>query len=264
MPLPTRPRPERLTGLLNEALLDSRLSWNPGFGEQRSEPERLAKVFRAFMKEASLGSTPVRRTWRRPDGRTFTVNGRDLADLGAAESARGTPLMSTNETDRRGFLMLAIERGDLEAVRWAMRCGFNPCRFDPDRKATPMGMAAIEGNDALLEMMWSSGADVLLTLRAEHNPRTADALGTTLLHRVMGWKNDPDDFEGRARVAVFLASVYPDPLPLDDAGRSPLDHAHPGPVADAVALFLAQRAERRLTHTLDACPNLPPAQRLRM
>lgn len=158
----------------------------------------------------------------------------DLEALGKALAGRGAkarairPLFrerkgeSDDEARQRGEiryapLHIACLNDSAEAVDLLMAAGASAGQFVGG--VTPSGIAAYTGKARALEAIARNGGDLRLELRPEHSEANA---GSTLLHRVLGRK-----IRNRERIVELLigSGQYPDPLPRDAQGRSPLTEA---------------------------------------
>lgn len=206
------------------------LSLMAGMGppDDALDPSRIARrALARFRRLAQQGSTVVSRPIRRANGTWRIGTGRQLdPQLDVDSVSAGGENAPGSQKDKplasAGFLSLAVYWNDMDSLRWAMRCGLNPNRYDPSAGSMPVGQAAYTGNIEAIRLFWAAGADLtLLVTGAFGEPSRLH--GSTLLHRLMepGRKCPP----GVGDVAAFLIEKYPDPLVRDVHGRTFLDWA---------------------------------------
>lgn len=195
-------------------------------------PGQSARAFRSLPRTAFLPqkmSKAERERLVENNPVFFSLFSGGLAELEAAlakdpDGARRALL--GDEPEKSGLqlnytaLHVAAQRDDAQAATRLIRAGAEPTRFIAG--VSSVGLSAYVGSHNALKAMLEAGADARLTLKPEHSLGSS---GSTLLHRVL-------EREGRNRVWVvqtlILSGQYPDPLPLTDAGVSPLDYAEDG------------------------------------
>lgn len=161
-------------------------------------------------------------------------------------------LQSESERLRGNMLNMGVEvlGNDYAHVRWLLASGFNPNRFSPENKNTPVGALAMRGKHAGLRACREAGYDLRAMINKEHlgsipKERHGMLLGTNLLHRVAQHCVRMKDQRVAVKTINELLLAGIDPRDQAANGKTALDMAT-GAAVETLQAWIAHRQAQEL------------------